>query len=485
MTEMADYPPELDCFFNPKAIAIIGASASPTSTGYALVANLVNLGFQGEVYHVNPRSGDVLGIRTYPSISHVPPGVDLAIIAVRSPLVSEVVQQCGDSGVKAAMIVSDGFADGDEEGRKLQQIVVQIAKRYGIRIVGPNTQGFLNMDNRLLALTGSALPPESLKRDEVSFIAQTGLFMGGWTVRSMRPGGIGVSKTIDLGNMCDIDHKDVLAYLGADPATQVIVIYMDMVGDGSEFIKAARQVTPYKPVIVVKPGKSPAARQAMLSHTGSLAGDDNVFEAVCRQTGIVRAADVDEVEDLVGTFLYLPPLSGKRIGIIAFSGATGIIAADACAQFGLEVTELSGLTIDKIAATLPSWGSVNNPVDFMQAFEVDMTKTLTTAVEALLADPKIDGIVLIVVVMSTPPIDVYLNIIKELGERELNKPISLWALGDEDSITQIQGLPKKGLVYYPSITRAVKALAASYSRYRYLDEVTQFAGTPDINMEVV
>ncbi|MFC2000767.1 hypothetical protein ACFLXE_08480, partial [Chloroflexota bacterium] len=277
--------------------------------------------------------------------------------------------------------------------------------------------------------------------------------------------------SIDLGNMCDIDHTDMLAYLGADPSTRVIVLHMDRLDRGSEFAKMARRITAYKPVIVVKPGRSPAAKEAVFSHTGSLAGDDSVFEAVCDQAGIVRAADFDEVEDLVRNFLYLSPLTGKRIGIINFSGATGIIACDACSQFGLEVADLSQTTIEKIAETLPPWATVKNPVDFMQSFEVDMRQTLTVALQALLDDPNVDGIVLIVVVISMPPIDAYLNILKDLAGWELNKPVAVWALADEDSTREIQGLASQGVVAFPSVTRAVKAMAASYSRYRYLESL--------------
>jgi len=469
---MADYPQEMDFLLSPKSIAIIGASNSPLSTGHSLVANLLKLGYPGEVYPVNPRADEVQGIRAYPSIDRCPKKeVDLAVIAVKTPLVPEVLQQCADSGVKTALIVSDGFADGGKEGTELQQRVAGIARSRGIRVVGPNTQGFYNADEDLLVLTGSAIPAEYMKKEGVSFVAQTGLFMGGWMVRGMTPEGLGMSKSIDLGNMCDIDHTDVLAYLGADPATRVIVLHMDRLDRGSEFVKMARRITAYKPVIVVKPGRSPAAKEAVFSHTGSLAGDDSVFEAVCDQAGIVRAADFDEVEDLVRTFLYLSPLTGKRIGIINFSGATGIIACDTCSQFGLEVADLSETTVEKIAETLPSWASVKNPVDFMQSFEVDMRRTLTVALQALLADPKIDGIVLIVVAISMPPIDAYLNILKDLAGWELNKPVSVWALADEESAREIQGLASKGGGAFPSVTRAVRAMAASHSRYRYLESL--------------
>jgi len=465
---MADYPPELDSLLNPRSIAVIGASASPASSGYSLVVNLLKSGFRGQIYPVNPRSAEVLGMRTYPGVADIPRGVDLAIIAVRTPLVLEVLRQCGDNGVKVALIVSDGFADGGEEGRRLQEMAVRIARSYGIRVLGPNTQGFFNAENNLLVLTGSAIPPENIKRDAVSIVAQTGLFLGGWMVRGMTPEGTGMGKSIDLGNMCDIDHMDVLAYLAADPLTKVIVIHMDRLDRGKEFMELAGQITRRKPVIVVKPGKSPAARHAIMSHTGSLAGDDTVFEAMCRQAGIARANDFDEVEDLVRTFLYLPPLDGKQIGIINFSGTAGIIAADACAEFGLEVAELSRETIEKIGATLPPWASVGNPVDFMQSFEVDMRKVLNTAVETLLADPGVDGIALIVVTMSTPPIDAYLNIIKEVAAGGPSKPVCVWALGDEGSTREILPLARQGLVHYPSIRRAVKALATLYQRHRYL-----------------
>ncbi|MCX5998071.1 MAG: CoA-binding protein, partial [Chloroflexi bacterium] len=435
------------------------------SSGHSLVTNVLRSNFAGKIYPVNPRSPEVLGITAYPSIEHVPPGVDLAVIAVRSSLVPDVLQQCGNSRVKTAMIVTDGFADGGEEGRRLQKSVTETGRRCGIRMIGPNTQGFFNADRNLLVLTGSAIAPSDIKRADVSIVAQTGLFLGGWMVRGMTPEGIGMSKSIDVGNMCDLDHTDFLAYLGVDPSTKAIVMHMDRLDRATEFMRIAKTIVPRKPVIVVKAGKSPAAREAIFSHTGSLAQDDSVFDTMCRQAGVLRADDYDEIEDLVRTSLFLHPLAGKRVGIINFSGAAGEIAADACARFGLEMARLSETTIKRIAGTLPSHSSVKNPVDFMQSFEVDARKTLKVAIEALLDDPDVDGIALIVVVMSTPPISAYLDIVKEAAAMRPDKPISMWALGDEGSTRDVYGLAGQGIVAYPTVTRAVKALATSYAQW--------------------
>jgi len=466
------HPETIDRLLAPRSIAVIGASNSPASAGYSLVANLIRLGYRGEVYAVNPRSDEVQGLPAYASIRDCPrQGIDLAVIAVRTPMVPDVLEQCGEAGVGTALIVSDGFADGGEDGKELQRQVVDIARRHQIRVVGPNTQGFYNAERNLLVMTGSAVPKESMKKEGVSIAAQTGLFLGGWLIRGMTAEGMGMNKSIDLGNMCDIDHTDMLGYLGADPSTEVIVMHMDRLDRAGSFMRTARAIAPRKPVVVVKLGASPAAREAIFSHTGSLAGDDSAFDALCAQSGVARASDFDEVEDLSRTFLHLAPLRGKRIGVINFSGATGIIACDACARFGLEVGPLSQASIDAVAATLPAWASVSNPVDFMQSFEVDMRKTLTVALEALLADPRVDGILLIVVTMASPPIDAYLNIVRELADGGLTKPVAVWALGDEGSSREIQALSRKGVVAYPSITRAVRALAASYRRQQYLVSV--------------
>lgn len=461
----------MDRFFSPRSIAVIGASASPTSTGYALVANLQRTGFQGRVYPINPSSAEVLGIGTYPSIATVPVEIDLAVIALKSPIVPRVLQECGEAGVKAAIIVSDGFADGGDEGKELQRTVAQVSKNYGTRVIGPNTQGLINLDQNLFVFTGSSVSPEAMKKDGVSLVAQTGLFLGGWLVRGMSHEGLGLEKSVDLGNMCDVDHKDVLAYLGHDPTTQVIVVHMDRLERPTEFVEAVKPVVIHKPIIVVKPGKSPAGQEAVFSHTGSVAGDDSAFQALCQQTGLLGATDFDEVEDLVRSFLYLPPLTGKRIGVVDSTGVAAAIAADACAYSGLQVTQLSPANIDRLPAVVPSEAPESNSIDLVITSKVDARNRILAAVEALLADPKIDGIILATAIASKDDSDECFSTLSEIAEWRLKKPVSLWACGNADGVRKIYSLAKKGLVLYPSVTRAVKALAALNSRHRYLNSV--------------
>lgn len=458
-------------FLNPRSIAVIGASASPHSAGFCLVSNLLEAGFQGKLYPINPRLDELLGLKAYPSIKDVSDLPDLAIIAIRAPLVPQVLSECGEKRVKAALVVTDGFADDGEEGKRLQQTLTEVARAYGVRVIGPNTQGLINTQ-RQLVIASVPLPTawRKMPQGKLSLVGQTALFYWDWLLKYGGRGGLGISKGIDLGNMCDVDHGDALEYLLADSDTEVIGLHMETIREASRFLRAAESVAARKPVVVLKAGRSPEAQQAMLTHTGSLAGDDRVFDAVFRQKGITRAEDPEQMQDLLRGFLHIGSSAGGRVAILTFSGAAGALAADLCMQFGLRLAQLSPSTIERIMVTLPSWASVRNPFDFMQAFEApDFNAVFVTALDALLEDSGVDTILVITLVSAVDGMIDVLGILRSRLKRGLPKPVALWPITDEAGEAELSSLEGRGFVVYPSMRRAIAALAACYERHRFCE----------------
>ena len=449
----------LSYFLNPQSIAVVGASATEGKVGHAIIKNLLNSGFSGTVYPINPQIGEILGLKVYPSIRDIPQKVDLATIGIQPTLVPNVIRECGAAGVKAALIMSAGFADGDGAGRKLQQEVVEIAREGKVRIIGPNTQGVFNLEANSVLLSVT-FPQAFLQKSPISFVCQSGLFPWQFALRAPH---LGLGKMVDLGNMCDVSHAEALAYLGADPETKVIVLHIEGVPDGRLLLQIASQVASQKPTIALKIGRTAAGGRAIASHTGSMAGMDEAYDAAFRQSHILRANDLDELVDMAKTFLCLPPVLGKRVGIITTSGAGGAMAADACEEFGLEVAELSHETIQIIRDTLPAWISINNPIDVWQILDpLRLMSNIAVTLTALSNDPNVDAIAIVGHAPSIWPEFNITDVIQKYAEKGTAKPVVLWTLGDEGGQRQLLSLESKGIVTYPDIRRAIKALSCSY-----------------------
>lgn len=455
---------ELNYFFQPNSIAVIGASAIPGRVGFTIMANLINSNFRGRLYPVSRSAKEILGMETYSSIKDVPQGVDLVIVAIRPSSVPDVIEECGVKGVKAAIVSSAGFSEVGKEGKKLEQKVVEVARKHGIRTIGPNTQGLINVKGNLMALS---LPFAKLEGARgISFICQTGYFYWDWIFRN---NGVGLSKAVDLGNMCDLSHTEFLEYLGDDPETRVIVLQMEEVQDGSKFMEVARWVARKKPVIALKAGRTQAGVRAIASHTGCLAGNDAVYGATFKQVGIIRARDMDELIDLTKTFAYLSPMpTGNRVAVITFSGAAAALAADAGEDYGLSLAELSKTTIQQIRQILPPWASVGNPIDLFQSPEVDQKMAHSVTLEALFADPNVDAIMIIALMTAQHEQFSIYEVLREYARQGARKPIVISGVRDDEGLRQWSSLDPSGIITFSSIRRSMMALAAAYSRYHYL-----------------
>jgi len=450
----------LDFFFEPSSVAVVGASRSPVKFGHFLLMNLLDLGFEGKVYAVNPNAEEVLGVKTYPKVDTIPGEVEVAAIIVPAASVPEVMRDCAKKGVKGVVICSSGFREAGGDGIKLEREIAEIAKKAGIRIIGPNTTGILNTSNNF---TTSFVPLPKLRKGKVAFVAQTGLFAAAafWWILSAEP--FGLSKVVGLGNKSDVDDSEALDYLAKDEETKVIAIYMEGVKNGLRFLKSAQDAAKKKPVLILKSGWTEAGVKASMSHTGSLAIKDEIFDAVCKRAGIIRVKDFEELMDLAKALALQPLSKGNRVAIASMTGAGGVMAADYCEEYGLEVAQLSDKTAKHIESYLPSWVKLRNPFDTEMLFEsVGPEDCLRISLGGMLGDENIDCIVGILPTSPMFAFDVK-GVTSEIREKYPDKPLVINIIGAKDMVDLwTKELESSGVPVYPSIERCVRALSALY-----------------------
>jgi len=350
----------LDAIFEPSTIAVIGASEEAGSVGRTLLWNLISNPFGGTIFPVNPNRDSVLGIQTYPSIGAVPSQVDLALIATPAPTVPAIVEQCAEAGVKGVIIISAGFRETGEEGAQREREIKQIVDTHGVRVVGPNCLGVMRPPSGLNATFARSMAREG----NVAFVSQSGALLTAvldWSFRE----NVGFSAFVSVGSMLDVDWGDIITYLGDDPRTDSIMLYMESIGNARSFLSAARDVAQSKPIIVIKAGRTEAAAEAAASHTGTLAGSDAVLDAAFRRTGVVR---VDEINDLFYMAEVLgkqPRPEGPNLTILTNAGGPGVLATDALIGGGGELTPISDDAMDRLDEVLPAAWSHGNPVDIL------------------------------------------------------------------------------------------------------------------------
>jgi acyl-CoA synthetase (NDP forming) len=453
---------DLTAVFEPQSVAIIGASTTPGKAGFNIVENLLRLGYKGEVYPVNPKAEEILGLKAYPTVDQIPHQVDTAIIATPARVVVGVMRGCERKGVQAAIIISSGFSEESEEGRRLEQEVMAIAREADIRILGPNTTGVFNPENKF---TSSFIPVDRAISGNVAFIAQTGLFLGVLFEHILSSQHFGISKVVGMGNKADLDDADILEYLAGDAQTKVVAMYIEGLRDGRRFLRVAQEVAREKPVVVLKSGTTEAGAQAALSHTASLAGRAEVFEAACKQASILRVQSFEEMLDVVKAFSFLPLPRGNRVAVIHYAGAACVIAADACRREGLELTELSPATVKALGEITPAWHRIRNPVDLWPAIERHWTETAYgVAIEAALRDEGVDA--LVVSVFAMPRWETYtpdFDLLQASG-----KPVIFCVEGNEELVRKATArIEDQGFPVYPQVNRAIFALSRLSQHHRF------------------
>ncbi len=451
----------LDSLFSPQSIAVIGASNRQGSVGRAAFTNILLNEYTGTVYPVNPKEHSISGVRAYPSVLDLPETVDLAVVIVPAPVVASVVEESGKKGVKGLVIISAGFKEVGPDGAELERQVSSIAQKYSMRMIGPNCLGVINADPnvRLNASFASGMPVEG----SIAFASQSGAL--GEAVLDYASGeNIGFSKFISMGNKADVNENDILEYLRTDPMTKVILLYIEDIIDGRKFVDTVSRVTEEKPIIAVKAGVSPEGAKAASSHTGALAGSDEAYNAILKQSGVIRVESIIDLFDYARAFAKQPLPRGNRVAIITNGGGPGIMATDASVRYGLQIAQFSDSTKNKLRSGLPKEASVNNPIDLIGDAQADRYELALGS----LNDDNVDcGLVLL-----TPQAMVDLKKVAEtiasVGPKS-GKTILASLLGLGDVTPAVGVLESNGVPNYSFPESAVRALAAMSEYKRWID----------------
>jgi len=444
-------------FFDPRGIAIVGSFREGHFGGYVIVKSLMNAGYDGAIYPVNPGYKEVHGIRVYPSLRDLSGQVDLAVIMVNARTVFQILKECADKGIRAVIIVADGFAERDERGSRLQQDIVSLAKRAAVRIIGPNTAGVVNTANGF-----NPCPYEAgyyrLRQGVTAISAQTGMINP--QAFPYAQINFGVSKICDFGNKCDVDEVDMLDYLGDDRDTKVISMYIESLRDGRRFLEAAKRVAAKKPLLVVKAGRTEAGAKASQSHTGSLAMDAQIFDAVCLQSGILRLERFRDIFEMPKIFAAQDLPEGNRVGIVTVTGGVAVMAIDECAKHGLSLARLGGGTAAALEKLFVKLGT--NPVDVgpMMAAVPNAFDLYPRILASVLADQHVDAV--FTVLWATPAgniISRYVETYEGLKAR-FRKPLVTWIYGpDAGAIAELGGrLERIGFPVFDTPEKCIRAL---------------------------
>ncbi|MEA3293915.1 MAG: CoA-binding protein [Euryarchaeota archaeon] len=451
----------LKAIFEPGSVAIIGASSTPGKWGNILLKNLLINGFKGPVYPVNPKEKTILGTVCYPRVLDIPDPVDMALIAVPRSHALSVAKECGIKGVHGIIMVTAGFSETGDKGREPEKKLMEIIDRYHMRLVGPNTLGVVNAHIGMNASIISRLPEPG----GISFITQSGtlgLALVDWTMEM----GIGLHIVVSTGNKSNIDDVDLLTYLASDPKTDVIAMYVEGINRGREFIKVAKEIS--KPILVVKSGRTRSGSKAVFSHTGSMAGADEVYSAAFKQAGIIR---VDNIENLFDSALALsvqPAPNGNRVGILSNGGGASIIASDACERMGLIIPALQNDTRQKIREYIPEYASARNPIDSAGLATYDVYNGI---VKQMLLDQNIDALIVIYVDTVINDAALPAQAIVDIHRGKCNKPIIACWMGGAGTRAGVDILEKGGLPNYPVPERAVIALKSLVEHNGFLEKV--------------
>ncbi|MGZ3523990.1 MAG: acetate--CoA ligase family protein [Thermodesulfobacteriota bacterium] len=449
----------MQLFFEPQSLAVVGTLREGYFGGYVVIQNLLNAGFAGKIYPVNPSYQEVLGLKVYPSIQDIPEKIDLVLVMINRRSVPEVMRECARKGIKAVIVVADGFAERDEEGAKLQNEILKIAREAGIRIIGPNTAGIVNSAN---GLTPNAYESgyKKIKPGAVAICAQTGMINPqAFPYADLH---YGVSKICDFGNKSDVDECDLLPYLESDPATKVITMYLESIRDGRRFLEISKNLASKKPILILKSGRTKEGAKASASHTGALAVDNEIFSAACKQAGIIYLEKFHELFDLPKIFLQPLP-RGNRLGIVTLTGAVGVLAVDEGAKYGLSAARLTPETIEKLNSIFPGLGK--SVVDMGPPMAVGNYITIYPDIlKTVLADENIDC--LLNVIWTSPFkefVEEYLKFYEGL-QGKYQKTVATWIYGPSvPLINEMSGrMEDLGFPVFSDVETAIKALGIAY-----------------------
>jgi len=440
---------DLHDLFYPRSIAVIGASGTPGKLGWNVFTNLVSHKFQGKLYPVNPRADEIHGCKAYPSISAIPEPVDVAIILVSAGITPDVVEECCKCKVRYIVVESAGFAELGEQGKKIELAMKAIADKYGVRLLGPNCSGIINTHCSMVQSIGIV---DALSMGNIGLVSQAGVCAAGmlWGLRHIMDFGI----IATIGNKLDINETDILEAVSKDDYINVICMYLESVKGGRRFIDVARKVSMEKPIIVLKSGRTDAGKKAVASHTASLAGDDVIFRAAFRQSGIIRARDYEHMFSLARAISKQPMPDREGVFIITYAGSLGVIAADAIIDNGMRLADLEPHLKDRLKKLLPDYVCGMNPVDYTFSQDAQTVKrTIEIGVDS-------EDVGSFIVVLQAEILDSYVDALKSVDYR--GKPIIACVAGKEFALPDVIKMEKAGIPVFSTPEQVADALAIMY-----------------------
>lgn len=389
----------LHTFFYPRGVAVLGASSNPAKLSHGVLRNLITHGYPGPIYPVNPKGGEMLGLPVYPSVAEVPDPIDLAVIVLSAERTVEALAACGKRGIRAVVLIASGFAELGAGGQERETQLVAVARRYGMRFIGPNCVGVIDTYAPIDTTFVRTMPGQGV----IGFVSHSGAVCGG-TMDWASAVGVGFSRIISLGNQADVDMADALESLAGDPHTRVVAAYIEGLPDGQRFVEAAAQMTPHKPLVVLKAGRTPSGTRAVASHTGALAGAERSFLAACHRAGAIAVENLEELVDASIALACREVPTGPRMAILTNAGGPAAVGADALDRQGLRLADLSLETQARLRKVCPPGAMVGNPVDMLGGPQPDH---YAAALEVLLAAPEVDGVMVVFVPQAImPPHDV-------------------------------------------------------------------------------
>jgi len=446
----------LDGLFAPKSVAVVGASRDPQAVGHTLFRNLLLGGYTGVLYPVNPKARSILGVKCYPNLKAIGEPVDMAVIVVPARFVLDLIHECAETGVHNAIIITAGFKEIGGQGAVLERKLIELARAESINIIGPNCLGLSNTDPNVSMnasfARGMPLP------GNIAFLTQSGA-MGCAVLDYAKGAGIGFSKFVSFGNKADVNEIDLLAALADDPLTQVILMYVEDLSDGPGFVRVAQRITHgpnAKPILAIKTGRTPQGAAAAASHTGSLAGSDEVYEAIFNQSGVLRVETVEDLFHYAQAFPNQPTPAGRRIAIVTNAGGPGIMATDACVRYGLQIARLRDYTEKSLRNQLPPTASLKNPVDVIGDARHDRYRA---ALDAVTADENVDAVVVIVTPQNVTDVVEIAEVIVEAANFS-KKPLAACFMGMVDVSPGIAILRAANVPHYSFPEDAMRAFAA-------------------------
>jgi acyl-CoA synthetase (NDP forming) len=444
---------DLHDLFYPKSIAVIGASGTPGKLGWNVFTNLVSHNFKGKLYPINPKADEIHGCKAYPCISAVPEPVDVAIILVSAGITPDVVEECCKCGVRYIVVESAGFAELGEDGKKIELLMKDIADRYGVRMLGPNCSGIINTHCSMVQSIGIV---DALSMGNIGLVSQAGVCAAGmlWGLRHIMDFGI----IATIGNKLDINETDILEAVSKDENINVICMYLESVKGGRRFIDAARRITLEKPIVVLKSGRTDAGKKAVASHTASLAGNDQIFSAAFRQSGIIRARDYDHMFNLARAISKQPLPDREGVFIITYAGSLGVIAADAITDNGMRLSELEPPLKERLKSLLPDYVCGMNPVDYTFSQDAETVKrTIEIGVDS-------QDVGSFIVVLQAEILGSYVDTLKKIDYQ--GKPIIACVAGKEFAQADVIKMEKAGIPVFGTPEQVADALGIMYRHHK-------------------